>query len=151
MQKPFCILIAVDIVSIVFYAAPRFAPYDFNYTFMSSTSLLFTWKPPPMDDRSGTITQYQIGFSCRSYYVCQTRTEYIPAQRSLTYMVSSLQSGEEYTFYIAACVSSVCGSGLARSRKTVNVPPTGMYDHTVSLSYSNCVDLIIIMITGIRC
>lgn len=115
-------------------AAPQFAPYDFSYTFTSSTSILFTWKPPPLDDRSGTITKYWIESSCQSCR--QTQTDYISAQQSLTYAVSSLQSGEEYTFYISACVGSNCGSGLARSRKTVIVPPTGMYDHTVFLSYT---------------
>ena len=141
MLKPFCT--SVNIASIFSYAAPQFAPYDFSYTFMSSTSILLTWTPPPMDDRSGSITHYEIEYSCQS---CQR--EYRSAQHVQSLTVSSLQSGEEYTFYIAACVHSSCGSGLARSRKTVNVPPTGVYNCTVSFSYSNCVDLIITMLMG---
>ncbi len=125
--------------SIFFHAAPQFAPYDFNFAFMSSTSISLTWEPPPVDDRIGTITQYRIQYRCQSYYTCsQTRINYRSAQQSLTYAVNNLQSGEEYTFNIAACVGSQCGhttSGL-----TVNVPPIGTY----------CRSLIIMMVAIAR-
>ena len=93
---------------------------------MGSNSVSLTWKPPPTDDRSGTITHYRIEYRCQTYYysACSTiRTYSVLAQQSLTYAVSSLLSGEEYTFYITACVYDNCG--YTRSRLTVNVPPTG--------------------------
>ena len=109
-----------------FHIAPQFAPYNFNYTFVNSRSVSLTWKPPPMDDRIGTITQYQIQYKCQIHYVCfTTQTYYISAQPFLTYAVSSLLSGEEYTFYIAACVYNTCGNTRSRSRLTVNIPPRG--------------------------
>ena len=77
-----------------------------------------------MDDRSGQITKYQIQYSCQSSYRSCHQIQTIETQ-SLTYAVSGLQSGEEYAFYIAACVESTCGN--VRSGHIVNVPPRGMY------------------------
>ena len=45
------------------------------------------------------------------------------ATQPLTHEVSGLQSGEEYTFSVAACMGSACGN---TSRQIVNVPPRGM-------------------------
>ena len=103
------------------HTAPRFAPYDFNYAFVSSRSVSLTWKPPPTDDRSGTITRYRIQYRCQTSSTCSTRRTYYT--QSLTYAVSSLLSGEEYTFDIAACVGYSCGN--TESTLTVNIPSRG--------------------------
>ena len=110
---------------------------------MSSRSVSLTWKPPPPDDRSGTITHYRIEYGCRPYYhsACSTlRTDSVSAQQSLTYAVSSLLFGEEYTFDIAACVGYSCGN--TGSTLTVNVPPRGNYEYTNGHIYQFCSSLL---------
>ena len=94
-----------------------------------------------MDDRSGTITQYRIQYSCPS---CFRAESYISAQQSLIYPMSSLWSGEQYIFHIAACVGDICGH--TRSSLTVNVPPVGMYNHIVIEIVNTMITIMIIII-----
>ena len=85
-----------------------------------------------MDDRSGTITQYQIQFSCQLNSLCQQIQMENISTPLLIYeiILSHLRSGERYTFCIAACVQigqqHICG---AQSRHIVTIPTEGMCNH----------------------
>ena len=104
-----------------YYAAPLFAPHGFQYTLINSTSVQLTWEPPPVDERSGTITYYCLTFSCRS---CNRMTNSTSETR---YEKSQLHPGLEYNISVVACTSRT-GCGSTESTLTVILPPAaGIY------------------------
>ena len=122
--------------NIIIILAPSCPPRNFRYTSLTNTSISLRWDPPPSDDRSGSVTRYNITFRCANYLRCSSTST---NTRTTIYYVrdiqlTQLQPGRRYTITVATCSSQGCGT---TSTVTLNVITLVSGIHTIRTMLKN--------------
>uniref|UniRef100_A0A671YBW4 Receptor-type tyrosine-protein phosphatase delta n=1 Tax=Sparus aurata TaxID=8175 RepID=A0A671YBW4_SPAAU len=113
-------------------------PQDITCTSPSSTSILVSWAPPPLEFQNGVITGYSIQYSTTEGNKISKRIDGIPPQSS-PYLLENLEKWTEYGITIRA--QTEAGDGpeslqlLFRTEEDVpSGPPRGVEAETVNAS-----------------
>uniref|UniRef100_A0A4W6GAB6 Receptor-type tyrosine-protein phosphatase delta n=1 Tax=Lates calcarifer TaxID=8187 RepID=A0A4W6GAB6_LATCA len=117
---------------------PSAPPQDITCTSPSSTSLLVSWAPPPLEFQNGIITGYSIQYSTTEGNKTSKRIDGIPPESS-PYLLENLEKWTEYGITIRA--QTEAGDGpeslqlLIRTEEDVpSGPPRGVEAETVNAS-----------------
>uniref|UniRef100_A0A671YC41 Receptor-type tyrosine-protein phosphatase delta n=1 Tax=Sparus aurata TaxID=8175 RepID=A0A671YC41_SPAAU len=117
---------------------PSAPPQDITCTSPSSTSILVSWAPPPLEFQNGVITGYSIQYSTTEGNKISKRIDGIPPQSS-PYLLENLEKWTEYGITIRA--QTEAGDGpeslqlLFRTEEDVpSGPPRGVEAETVNAS-----------------
>lgn len=82
-------------------SVPSAPPQDITCTSPSSTSILVSWAPPPLEFQNGVITGYSIQYSTTEGNKISKRIDGIPPQSS-PYLLENLEKWTEYGITIRA-------------------------------------------------
>lgn len=82
-------------------SVPSAPPQDITCTSPSSTSILVSWAPPPLEFQNGVITGYSIQYSTTEGNKISKRIDGIPSQSS-PYLLENLEKWTEYGITIRA-------------------------------------------------
>uniref|UniRef100_A0A3Q1KB55 Receptor-type tyrosine-protein phosphatase delta n=1 Tax=Anabas testudineus TaxID=64144 RepID=A0A3Q1KB55_ANATE len=117
---------------------PSAPPQDITCTSPSSTSILVSWTPPPLEFQNGIITGYSIQYSNTEGNKTSKRIDGIPPESS-PYLLENLEKWTEYGITIRA--QTEAGDGpeslqlLIRTEEDVpSGPPRGVEAETVNAS-----------------
>uniref|UniRef100_A0A8C8E0Z3 protein-tyrosine-phosphatase n=1 Tax=Oryzias sinensis TaxID=183150 RepID=A0A8C8E0Z3_9TELE len=117
---------------------PSAPPQDISCTSPSSTSILVSWAPPPLEFRNGIITGYSIQYTTMEGNKTSKRIDGIPPESS-PYLLENLEKWTEYGITVQA--STEAGEGpeslqlLIRTEEDVpSGPPHGVEAETVNAS-----------------
>ncbi|XP_078801415.1 protein tyrosine phosphatase receptor type Db isoform X13 [Oryzias latipes] len=117
---------------------PSAPPQDISCTSPSSTSILVSWAPPPLEFRNGIITGYSIQYTTMEGNKTSKRIDGIPPESS-PYLLENLEKWTEYGITVRA--STEAGEGpeslqlLIRTEEDVpSGPPRGVEAETVNAS-----------------
>uniref|UniRef100_A0AAQ5XYL6 Receptor-type tyrosine-protein phosphatase delta n=1 Tax=Amphiprion ocellaris TaxID=80972 RepID=A0AAQ5XYL6_AMPOC len=117
---------------------PSAPPQDITCTSPSSTSILVSWAPPPLEFQNGIITGYSIQYSTTEGNKTTKRIDGIPPESS-PYLLENLEKWTEYGITVQAYTEA--GEGpeslqlLIRTEEDVpSGPPRGVEAETVNAS-----------------
>ncbi|XP_058496351.1 protein tyrosine phosphatase receptor type Db isoform X6 [Solea solea] len=117
---------------------PSAPPQDITCTSPTSTSILVSWAPPPLEFQNGIITGYSIQYSTTEGNKTTRRVDGIPLESS-PYLLENLEKWTEYGITIRA--QTEAGDGpeslqlLIRTEEDVpSGPPRGVEAETVNAS-----------------
>uniref|UniRef100_A0A8C5HMA4 Receptor-type tyrosine-protein phosphatase delta n=1 Tax=Gouania willdenowi TaxID=441366 RepID=A0A8C5HMA4_GOUWI len=117
---------------------PSAPPQDITCTSSSSTSVLVSWAPPPLEFQNGVITGYVIQYSTTMRNKTSKRIDGIPPDSS-PYLLENLEKWTEYGITVRA--QTEAGEGpeslqlLIRTEEDVpSGPPQGVEADTVNAS-----------------
>uniref|UniRef100_A0A8D3ANX4 Receptor-type tyrosine-protein phosphatase delta n=1 Tax=Scophthalmus maximus TaxID=52904 RepID=A0A8D3ANX4_SCOMX len=117
---------------------PSAPPQDITCTSPSSTSILVSWAPPPLEFQNGVITGYSIQYSTTERNKTSKRIDGIPPESS-PHLLENLDKWTEYGITIRA--QTEAGDGpeslqlLIRTEEDVpSGPPRGVEAETVNAS-----------------
>ncbi|XP_027871953.1 protein tyrosine phosphatase receptor type Db isoform X5 [Xiphophorus couchianus] len=117
---------------------PSAPPQDITCTSPSSTSILVSWAPPPLEFQNGIITGYSIQYSTMEGNKTSKRVDGIPPGSS-PYLLENLEKWTEYGLTVRALTEA--GEGpeslqlLIRTEEDVpSGPPRGVEAETVNAS-----------------
>ncbi|KAG7485299.1 receptor-type tyrosine-protein phosphatase delta-like [Solea senegalensis] len=117
---------------------PSAPPQDITCTSPTSTSVLVSWAPPPLEFQNGIITGYSIQYSTTEGNKTTRRVDGIPLESS-PYLLENLEKWTEYGITIRA--QTEAGDGpeslqlLIRTEEDVpSGPPRGVEAETVNAS-----------------
>ena len=110
---------------VIIILVPLCPPWNFRYTSLTNTSISLRWDPPPSDDRSGSVTRYNITFRCANYLHCSSTST---TTQTAYYSNTQLQPGRRYTIAVAPCSSQGCGT---TSTVTLNMTTLVSGIHTI--------------------
>ena len=88
--------------TISFTSAPSRQPQNVQLSALSSTSILITWSPPPVDDQNGVITGYLINLT-----EADTGTVLHMTSRTTSLTATSLHPYYMYEVVVAAVTVAV--------------------------------------------
>ena len=104
---------------------PTAAPEDFNITAVGPTSLLFSWSPPPEEERNGIIILYNL--------TCQAQTHNISMIFS-TAGVRLLDGFRPATAYNCSLYSATSGGSGPQISHTIATFDGGMHNVILQMS-----------------
>uniref|UniRef100_A0A7N8XS09 protein-tyrosine-phosphatase n=1 Tax=Mastacembelus armatus TaxID=205130 RepID=A0A7N8XS09_9TELE len=117
---------------------PSAPPQDITCTSPSSTSILVSWAPPPLEFQNGIITGYSIQYSTAEGNKTSKRIDEVPPESS-PYLLENLEKWTEYGITVRA--QTEAGDGpeslqlLIRTEEDVpSGPPRGVEAETVNAS-----------------
>ncbi|XP_024914548.1 protein tyrosine phosphatase receptor type Db isoform X3 [Cynoglossus semilaevis] len=117
---------------------PSAPPQDITCTSPSSTSILVSWAPPPLEFQNGIITGYSIQYSTTEGNRTSKKVDGIPPENS-SYLLEYLEKWTEYVITVRA--QTEAGDGpeslqlLIRTEEDVpSGPPQGVEAETVNAS-----------------
>ncbi|KAF6737997.1 Receptor-type tyrosine-protein phosphatase delta [Oryzias melastigma] len=117
---------------------PSAPPQDISCTSPSSTSILVSWAPPPLEFQNGIVTGYSIQYTTMDGNKTSKRIDGIPPESS-PYLLENLEKWTEYGITVQA--STEAGEGpeslqlLIRTEEDVpSGPPRGVEAETVNAS-----------------
>ncbi|CAF87246.1 unnamed protein product, partial [Tetraodon nigroviridis] len=82
-------------------SVPSAPPQDITCTSLTSTSLLVSWAPPPLEFQNGVITGYTIQYSNTEGIKVSKRIDRITPESS-SYLLENLQKWTEYGITVRA-------------------------------------------------
>uniref|UniRef100_A0A7N8XMT1 Receptor-type tyrosine-protein phosphatase delta n=1 Tax=Mastacembelus armatus TaxID=205130 RepID=A0A7N8XMT1_9TELE len=119
-------------------SVPSAPPQDITCTSPSSTSILVSWAPPPLEFQNGIITGYSIQYSTAEGNKTSKRIDEVPPESS-PYLLENLEKWTEYGITVRA--QTEAGDGpeslqlLIRTEEDVpSGPPRGVEAETVNAS-----------------
>uniref|UniRef100_A0A4W6G9C2 Receptor-type tyrosine-protein phosphatase delta n=1 Tax=Lates calcarifer TaxID=8187 RepID=A0A4W6G9C2_LATCA len=134
-ENAYVVFLLFLLILLFFPSAP---PQDITCTSPSSTSLLVSWAPPPLEFQNGIITGYSIQYSTTEGNKTSKRIDGIPPESS-PYLLENLEKWTEYGITIRA--QTEAGDGpeslqlLIRTEEDVpSGPPRGVEAETVNAS-----------------
>lgn len=105
-------------------SVPSAPPQDITCTSPSSTSLLVSWAPPPLEFQNGIITGYTIQYSTTEGNKTSKRVEGIPPERS-PYLLENLEKWAEYGVTVRA--QTQAGDGPESLQLLIRTEEDGMF------------------------
>uniref|UniRef100_A0A3B3VH24 Fibronectin type-III domain-containing protein n=1 Tax=Poecilia latipinna TaxID=48699 RepID=A0A3B3VH24_9TELE len=103
----------------------RFSPpQDITCTSPSSTSILVSWAPPPLEFQNGVITGYSIQYSTMEGNKTSKRVDGIPPGSS-PYLLENLEKWTEYGLTVRALTEA--GEGPESLQLLVRTEEDGMF------------------------
>uniref|UniRef100_A0A665WH79 Receptor-type tyrosine-protein phosphatase delta n=1 Tax=Echeneis naucrates TaxID=173247 RepID=A0A665WH79_ECHNA len=113
-------------------------PQDITCTSPSSTSILVSWAPPPLEFQNGIITGYSIQYSTKEGNKTSKRIDGIPSESS-PYLLENLEKWTEYGITVQAMTEAGAGPEslqlLIRTEEDVpSGPPRGVEAETLNAS-----------------
>uniref|UniRef100_A0A665WHF1 Receptor-type tyrosine-protein phosphatase delta n=1 Tax=Echeneis naucrates TaxID=173247 RepID=A0A665WHF1_ECHNA len=117
---------------------PSAPPQDITCTSPSSTSILVSWAPPPLEFQNGIITGYSIQYSTKEGNKTSKRIDGIPSESS-PYLLENLEKWTEYGITVQAMTEAGAGPEslqlLIRTEEDVpSGPPRGVEAETLNAS-----------------
>uniref|UniRef100_A0A665WH39 Receptor-type tyrosine-protein phosphatase delta n=1 Tax=Echeneis naucrates TaxID=173247 RepID=A0A665WH39_ECHNA len=120
------------------HSVPSAPPQDITCTSPSSTSILVSWAPPPLEFQNGIITGYSIQYSTKEGNKTSKRIDGIPSESS-PYLLENLEKWTEYGITVQAMTEAGAGPEslqlLIRTEEDVpSGPPRGVEAETLNAS-----------------
>lgn len=103
---------------------PSAPPQDITCTSPSSTSILVSWAPPPVEFQNGVITGYSIQYSSTEGNKESKRIDGIPAESS-QYLLEGLDKWTEYGLTVRA--QTEAGDGPESLQLLIRTEEDGMF------------------------
>lgn len=103
---------------------PSAPPQDITCTSPSSTSILVSWAPPPVEFQNGVITGYSIQYSSTEGSKESKRIDGIPAENS-QYLLEGLDKWTEYGLTVRA--QTEAGDGPESLQLLIRTEEDGMF------------------------
>lgn len=105
-------------------SVPSAPPQDITCTSPSSTSILVSWAPPPLEFRNGIITGYSIQYSTTEGNKMSKRIDGIPPDSS-PYLLENLEKWTEYGITVRA--QTEAGDGPESLQLLIRTEEDGMF------------------------
>lgn len=105
-------------------SVPSAPPQDITCTSPSSTSILVSWAPPPLEFQNGIITGYSIQYSTTGGNKTTKRIDGIPPESS-QYLLENLEKWTEYGITVRACTEA--GDGPESLQLLIRTEEDGMF------------------------
>lgn len=105
-------------------SVPSAPPQDITCTSPSSTSILVSWAPPPLEFQNGIITGYSIQYSNTEGNKTSKRIDGIPPESS-PYLLENLEKWTEYGITVRA--QTEAGDGPESLQLLIRTEEDGMF------------------------
>lgn len=107
-------------------SVPSAPPQDITCTSPSSTSILVSWSPPPVEFQNGIITGYSIQYSTTEGNKTSKRIDGIPPESS-PYLLENLEKWTEYGITVRA--QTEAGDGPESLQLLIRTEEDGMFQN----------------------
>uniref|UniRef100_A0A3Q2NVG7 Fibronectin type-III domain-containing protein n=1 Tax=Fundulus heteroclitus TaxID=8078 RepID=A0A3Q2NVG7_FUNHE len=105
-------------------------PQDITCTSPSSTSILVSWAPPPLEFQNGIITGYSIQYSTMEGNRTAKRVDRIPPGSS-PYLLENLEKWTEYGITVRALTEA--GDGPESLQLLIRTEEDGMFPRQIQI------------------
>lgn len=112
-------------------SVPSAPPQDITCTSPSSTSILVSWAPPPLEFQNGVITGYSIQYSTTEGNKTTQRVDGVPPDSS-SYLLENLQKWTEYGVTVRA--QTEAGDGPESLQLLIRTEEDGMFQKKTNLA-----------------
>lgn len=109
-------------------SVPSAPPQEVTCTSPSSTSILVSWAPPPVEFQNGVITGYTIQYSTTEGNKTSKRVDGIPPESS-PYLLENLEKWTEYGITVRA--QTEAGEGPESLQLLIRTEEDGMFPKTI--------------------
>lgn len=113
-------------------SVPSAPPQDITCTSPSSTSILVSWAPPPVEFQNGVITGYSIQYSTTEGSKVSKRIDGIPPDSS-QYLLENLEKWTEYGLTVRA--QTEAGDGPESLQLLIRTEEDGMFPNKLRASF----------------